>query len=193
MKGNRRARSLERFGEDDRGASEMVGYMIAFALGSMILVLSLTAFNTMRDHSGEMVADRAVSEMAHRVAFAVEESLSSGADFPDSDFSRTLRLPAEVSGHTFTIELGRANIWVNLTNAAPAVKDEKGNDLETLGRTNVTFTPRANAEVLCSGGRTELPGAATCRVHSNDGEVTIRFAAPDPAKPNEKGVFMVRD
>jgi hypothetical protein len=199
LKANRSARrSLAGLHHDERGASEIVGYMIAFLMGSLILVMSLTGFNMMRDYSGDLLADRTVSEMAHRVTFAVEEALQAGSQFPESEFSRTIRLPKDINGHTFTVDLGPANVWVNLTNPGPHIKDENGNDLETMGRANVTITRRAGADVLCgTSGVDSLD--VSCNSFSSDGEVVIRYGLPslrpgepEPDKPIKPGVYFIR-
>lgn len=194
MKANRRARQkipARSFMDDERGVSEIVGYMIAFAMGSIILVLSLTGFNAMRDYSGDMVADRTVKEVAHRISFAVDESLESGAQHPLSEFSRELRLPREVSGNTYTIELGPGNVWVNTTDAGPSIKDENGNDLETRGRANVTFSPRVASTVLCGQPDTDpaVWDEGSCSAHSMDGKVSVKYGRPGGG---DEGVYLVR-
>lgn len=180
MKANRRARSTPAaVWDDQRGVSEVVGYMIAFGMSSIILVMSLSAFNMMRDHTGDLVADRSVAEVASRVSFAVEEGLQAGAQFPESEFSRTLRLPQLDNHRTYTVELEEGNVWVNATDAAGAVKDEEGNDIDTMGRANVTFAPRARAVVLCPGGETEFENGR-CSVSSEELELIVKYGEPDP-------------
>ncbi len=198
MKANRQARhnrSGGSFMDDERGVSEIVGYMIAFAMGSVILVLSLTGFNAMRDYSGDMVADRTVNEVALRISFAVDESLQSGAQHPVSEFSREIRLPEKVSGNTFGVELGPKNVWVNTTDAGPVVKDGDGNDLETMGRANVTFIPRAPpTRVLCGQSDTDTSNweEGGCTGFSGDAKLIVKYGRPDPAEPDLQGVYLVR-
>ncbi len=191
MKANRHARS-DPVGlwEDRRGVSEVVGYMIAFGMSSIILVMSLAAFNMMRDHTGDLVADRSVNEVANRVSFAVDEALQAGAQFPESEFSRSLRLPQLDNHESYTVEMGSENVWVNATDAASSVKDADGNDIDTLGRANVSFIPRAKAVVLCSGGETQIPNGR-CSVESGDGELVVKYGRPD--EESDRGVYFARN
>lgn len=178
MKANRFARVEGRgFRDDERGVSEVVGYMIAFGMSSIILVMSLAAFNMMRDHTGDMVADRSVKEVANRVSFGVEEALQAGSQFPESEFERKLRLPQLDNHGSYTVELSSEQIRVFTKDAGPPVFDEDDNEIESMGRAIVSFPPRANAHVLCLDADTSMENGR-CSVSSEEGELIIVYGEP---------------
>jgi hypothetical protein len=178
---------------DERAVSEVVGYMIALSLSTVILVMSLTAFNAMREHSSDILTDRAVREIAARVATTVEEGLEAGARFPESDFERTLVLPREVQGQSYVVHMNKTHVRVIAMNAGPPLYDAvTGEELETTGRAHLPIIPRAGVLVLCDEAPPEIAGG-TCSVDSGSGRVTVRFGETTVDGAVARGVYLLRE
>lgn len=193
MRANRRAlEHPRRFGKDEQGVSEAVGYIITFGISTIVLVTSLQAFLVIQRHTNDIAIDRAVHEVSAQVAFAVDEALRAGSTYPDANFAMSLTIPREVAGGTYTISLHEDHVWVEATDALPEEHTPDGEKLETRGRARADYVQRAGAESLCKLPTTEIPDGV-CRIQSHEGELVITFADPDGvAGPLTPGVYIKR-
>ncbi len=95
---------------DDAGASEVVGYILAFGITSMMLVASFLTFNAARSRTEDRILQVEASSLAHRVADAVvqiglyQERHPTGAATAASGRLR-LDLPSSIENRGYRIEL----------------------------------------------------------------------------------------
>lgn len=188
MKANRAMREdARRFGNDERGVSEAIGYIITFGISTIVLVTSLQAFMVIQGHTSSIAVDRAVEEVATHVAFAMEEALRAGSKYPEATFSMTISVPPDVNGVVYRVQLYREEVWVTSVDAQEVIVNSER--VESQGASKAEFVQRAGVSVLCDNPSTVILGG-TCDVHSRERSITIVYK--DPGDGKGPGVYIDR-
>lgn len=187
MKANRAFRDhSRRFGDDERGVSEAVGYIITFGISTIVLVTSLQAFMVIQGHTDSIAMDRTVEEVSAHVALAVEEALRAGSNYPDASFSMAVTVPREVNGITYRIDLYQDEVWVTSVDAQEVIVNSER--VESQGARKASFVQRSGTEVLCTNPNTLIDGG-TCSIPSGEGSLTIVYRDPGTGS---RGVYIER-
>lgn len=93
---------------------EVIGYILAFFLSTVVLLFSMNAFTVTRGSSQLLQAAAELELVANTVASHVARFSTYAEVFPNATASSLLRLPA-VSGVDYYVALGRDNVSVNTT------------------------------------------------------------------------------
>lgn len=98
------------FRRDEAAVSEVIGYVLTFAIISGVLVLSMLTFNVARERTADRVLEVEAASVAHRVAAAVVEAglfveRQTAAGATPTDLHLVLDLPESFQGTGYTIAL----------------------------------------------------------------------------------------
>lgn len=88
---------------DDGAVTEVLGFILSFALSAMFLMIALSAFHTARGNTDAAVTAVEIRSIADRVAARVVEASLVGQEFPNATMSITISIPAQVNGHDYRI------------------------------------------------------------------------------------------
>ncbi len=89
---------------DDRGVTEVIGYILTFALSAIILLISVQSFTVARENSDAVTTAVELKAIASRVATHVVEAGLISQEFPNSTYDVTINVPQDLNGHGYTIE-----------------------------------------------------------------------------------------
>lgn len=105
-----RSRRRPAFRHDDDAVSEVIGYVLTFAIISGVLVISMLTFNVARERTADRVLEVEAASVAHRVAAAiveaglfVERQTTAGA--PPTALYLVLDLPDSFQNKPYTIAI----------------------------------------------------------------------------------------
>ena len=103
-----RARSVRpyRIRDDERGVTEVLGQILVFGILSIVLVLSMIAFNAAKTSATDRAARLQGEAAAQQVAsIVVEASLYVERHDGEATFHRELELPESLEGRAYTVHL----------------------------------------------------------------------------------------
>ena len=121
-------RSLRR---DERGVSEVIGYLLGFFMSFVLLLTALAAFDIRAEQANTQALHVHFEDIATRVSNAVLGAVDIGAQRAASEgtapstqiiFYERLRIPTEIRGQDYTIELDTTEVTVtsgDVTETAP--------------------------------------------------------------------------
>lgn len=143
--------------DDERGVSEVIGYILVFGILSMILILAMVAFSVIHGRAESAVVAVEGQSVAQRVASSVVNAALFAERYPGSDASylQALDLPAQLEGNDYTVQLVDAVPGVTPAQVLVVVP------ALGLEATAPLFSAEASADVaICSsdvpGGRVQV-------------------------------------
>ncbi|MBI4393519.1 MAG: hypothetical protein HY556_06960 [Euryarchaeota archaeon] len=98
----------------DAAVSEVVGFILMFALSVVILVVSMQAFNVIRDSSRDLSDASELRLFAVQVASEAALFGKVSNDFPNATFESVIRAP-EVQGRDYYVRATNKTIFANTT------------------------------------------------------------------------------
>jgi hypothetical protein len=107
----RAPRALRR---DDAAVSEVIGYIMVFALSAGVLILSLQAFMLSRDTTDNLRAAQTLRIVSERVAAEVQQASIVAAEMSDASYEGQVSLPT-LSGRSFYIQAWGDRVYANST------------------------------------------------------------------------------
>lgn len=129
----RRSRS-----RNDEAVTEVIGYVLSFAISAIFLLISLNVFHAARANTEEVVTGVELKTIADRVAGRIVELGLVSQEFPAARMNVTLNIPQTLNGRLYTIT------------AAPALITVETNDAE-LSATATTFKTDVITGISVSG------------------------------------------
>jgi hypothetical protein len=93
-------RSLSR---DDEAVTEVIGYVLSFALSAMFLLISLNVFDSARDNTDHVLTGVELKTIADRVAGRIVELGLVSQEFPEARMNITLSIPQSLNGRIYTV------------------------------------------------------------------------------------------
>jgi hypothetical protein len=105
-------RSRRVFRRDDQAVTEVVGYILTFALSAIILLISVQSFTVARQNSDGVVTAVELKAIASRVATRVIEAGLVSQEFPNSTFTMVINIPQELNGHEYTVVVDSEKVTV---------------------------------------------------------------------------------
>ena len=92
---------------DERAVSEVLGFLLIFLILSIVLVLSMLAFNELHDRAESSVVELRAQSVAQRVAAsAVDAALFAETHAPaTSTYLHPIELPDQLEGHSYRVHL----------------------------------------------------------------------------------------
>lgn len=109
-------RSQEGSRSDDRAVTEVMGFIMMFALSAMILIFTMRAFDATATRTERASAGVQLQGVADRVASRVVQAGLVAERFPNTTFTVDADLPAAVEGHRYYVTGTNATVYVNSTN-----------------------------------------------------------------------------
>lgn len=106
------------FQRDERGVSEVVGFILTFAISSLFLLAAMTAFSSARTNSDYVITAVELKALADDVAGKVVQAGLEGQDFPNATMNLTINLPQDLNGHPYYVQARAWGVYVNTTDGA---------------------------------------------------------------------------
>ena len=100
---------------DDSAVSEVLGFILSFALSAIFLMLAMSSFWTARNNSDGVITGSELRAIADRIAGAVVEAGLVGQEWPNSTMNVTVQIPQTLNGHDYYVEGRLWGIYVNAT------------------------------------------------------------------------------
>jgi hypothetical protein len=156
-----------RLRHDERGVSEVIGYILGFFMSFVLLMLALAVFDVRADQANRQATSIHFSDIANRVAAAALGAVEVGKARADSEtaapsdeavYYERLRIPTQIRGQPYTI---------SLTNSHVTVSDERGFAEEK--------TPLFNLQVPATCDHDEAVCLLTGSVRSSQGFVLLKY------------------
>lgn len=127
-----------RLGRDDTAVSEVVGFILSFALSAIFLLIAMNSFWVAKENTDGVVTAVELKTIANRVAARIVEAGLAAQEFPNATLSVALPLPQELNGHGYYVVATPGVVYVNSTDG-------------TLSATATTFKLDAVPDVRVSG------------------------------------------
>lgn len=94
-------RTLRRMNEE--GVTEVIGYVLSFALSAIFLLIALNVFSAARGNTEHVVTGVELKTLADRVAGHVVELGQVSQEFPNAKMEIALIIPQSLNGKLYTI------------------------------------------------------------------------------------------
>lgn len=88
---------------NDSAVTEVIGYVLSFALSAVFLLIALNVFHAARANTEEVVTGVELKTLADRVAGRIVELGLVSQEFPDARMNITLNIPQSLNGRLYTI------------------------------------------------------------------------------------------
>lgn len=144
---------------NDDGVSEVIGFVLSFALSAVFLLIAMNSFWVAKDNTDGVVTAVELKTIANRVAARIVEAGLSAQEFPNATLNLTVALPQELNGHLY---------YVNATASMVYVRSTDG----TLSASATTFKLDAVTNMTVSG-----------RVDSSSERLVVTYSLQS-GKPN---------
>lgn len=89
---------------DDAAVTEVLGFILMFALSAFILIVSMRSFNAAQDNSNALVGAVELRNIANRVSSRVVQAGIISQEFPQAEFSVTVKVPDEIAGYRYGVQ-----------------------------------------------------------------------------------------
>lgn len=106
---------MRRLTRDDSGVSEVIGFVLSFALSAMFLMISLNTFFLAKNNSDDVVTAAELKTIADRVAARIVEAGLIGGEFPNATLNVTINIPQSLNGHPYYVEARPYGVFANTT------------------------------------------------------------------------------
>jgi len=106
-----------RFAQDDRAISEVIGFILSFALSAVFLMIAMSSFYAARNNTDGVVAASELKSVADRVASRIVEAGLVGQEFANASINLTIVIPQAINGHPYQVLAKSTGVWVNATDA----------------------------------------------------------------------------
>lgn len=100
---------------EDAAVTEVIGFIMMFALSAIILVFSLRAFDVTQTETDREVAEVQLEALADEVASRVVQAGLASEKFPNATFKVDVRLPDAIKGYGYTVTGTNATVYANTT------------------------------------------------------------------------------
>lgn len=104
-----------RLTQDDTGVSEVIGFVLSFALSAIFLLIAMNSFWVAKDNTDGVVTAVELKTIANRVAARIVEAGLSSQEFPNATLNVTIPLPQDLNGRGFYVEARAWAVYVNST------------------------------------------------------------------------------
>lgn len=88
---------------NDEGVTEVIGYVLSFALSAVFLLIALNVFSAARGNTEHVVTGVELKTLADRVAGHIVELGQVSQEFPNARMEVTLVIPQSLNGKLYTI------------------------------------------------------------------------------------------
>lgn len=148
---------------DERAVTEVVGFVLSFALSAIFLLIALNIFYTAQGSTDAMLTGVELKAIADRVAARVVEAGLVGQEFPDAKMVLALDVPQTINGVSYTIRID---------NDAVRVTSDDG----TATATATTFRLDAVSGIVVGG---VVDGVDLGKAYSSNERIVIVYEQTD--------------
>lgn len=151
----------------DEAVSEVIGFILMFALSSVILLISVHSFTAAKNDSAAVLAAAEMKSIATRVSSRLVEAGLVSQDFPEAKFNVTLEMPRQVAGYEYKVEIYSKAVNVTGLSGVPAPTSSTTFRLDAYATGNACFAIRGSAVssygmMAVSYQKDSLPKPAGC-------------------------------
>jgi len=100
------------FLHDDEAVSEVIGYILSFALSAVFLLIALSSFWSAQQNTDSVVTAAEMNTIANRVASRVVDAGLVAQQFPNAHLDAIVDLPQAVNNHPYSVQLTDKNVIV---------------------------------------------------------------------------------
>lgn len=101
--------------DDDEAVSEVIGFIMMFALSAIILIFTLRAFDITHTRTREASAEVQLQGLADRVSSRVVQAGLVAERYPNATLEVRVDLPESVEGFGYTVAGTNSTVYVNST------------------------------------------------------------------------------
>lgn len=123
---------------DDAGVSEVVGFILSFALSAVFLLIALGTYYQASHNTDDVVTGVELKAVADRVATRIVDAGLIGQEFPNASLNITMELPQTANGHSYVVNATTTTITVQALDS-------------TIRATSTTFKLDAVQGVVITG------------------------------------------
>jgi len=117
----------DRFRCNESGVSEVLGYIMAFFVSFLVLIFSISTFAVVTRNGDFLAAHAEMQDIASRVASRALQVFEIGTEIRNTlgevdsaadgplVYRRSIDVPPEIRGYTFTVAIDPQNAYVNST------------------------------------------------------------------------------
>lgn len=109
---------LARLLSQDAAVTEVIGYVLSFALSAIFLLISLSVFDAARGNTDHVVTGVELRTIADRVAGRIVEMGLVSQEFPNATMDVTLVVPQSLDGTLYTVVASKESIRVSTDDGA---------------------------------------------------------------------------
>lgn len=95
--------TLRRLRRRDEAVTEVIGYVLSFALSAIFLLIALNVFSAARGNTEHVVTGVELKSISDRVASHIVDMGLVSQEFPNATMDVTLIIPQSLSGRLYTI------------------------------------------------------------------------------------------
>lgn len=129
---------------DESAVSEVVGFILMFAMAFLILGLTMVLVSSRLDDTSKETQRSAFAEAGAKVRSTIQEAVVFADLFPNSTFERRVRMPPALDGVSYNMTVTERAVYVNRTTASLSVRFG-GFDLDAEGINFTKTSLRAQA------------------------------------------------
>lgn len=94
---------LASFRRNDEGVTEIIGYVLSFALSAVFLLIALNVFYAARGNTDDVVTGVELKSIADRIAARVVEAGLVSQEFPNATMNTTLNIPQALNDRPYSV------------------------------------------------------------------------------------------
>lgn len=159
-------RGRSSFSRDDGAITEVVGFVLSFALSAMFLLIAMNSFWVAKDNTDSVVTAVELKTIANRVAAKIVEAGLSAQEFPNATLNITVPLPQELNGHIYYVEATPSMVIVKSTDGALSASATTFK-LDAVPDITVSGTVHSSGEILVVSYSLQ-DGKPDIRIHGED-------------------------
>lgn len=112
----RRRRHRGTSSDDDRAVSEVIGFIMMFALSALILVFTMEAFDVTNTRTKRASAGVQLQAFADQVSSRVVQAGLVANQYENTTFAVEITMPPSIEGNSYVVTGTNRTIYVNSTN-----------------------------------------------------------------------------
>lgn len=100
---------------NDSGVSEVIGFILAFALSAVFLMISMSSFWAARSNSDAVLTASELRAIADKVASGIVQAGLLGQEWKNATMNVTVPIPQTLNGHDYYVQARPWGVYVNTT------------------------------------------------------------------------------
>lgn len=96
---------------DDKAVTEVIGYVLSFALSAMFLLIALNVFHAARGNTEHVVTGVELKAIADKVASDVVDMGLVAQEFPNATLETSIDIPQTLTGRLYTVKATPAQVF----------------------------------------------------------------------------------